>query len=218
MIKFFQKLKAKKGFTLVELIVVIAIIGVLAAILIPTMLGYVTSSRVTSADSTAAGIEDTIDVFLTAADTAGYGAKQSTSAVTKVSGQVTSTGWQVDIGDTTAFKSNATFTWTTSATGSANQTKSGITDPTQLLAIELANKFPDVTSGAFIGYIAAGDCSCIAWSADTSVSSDLDATIGTNIDTGTGKWSQLTYSWDQTTAGVDSQGYIVGTSPKVSLG
>lgn len=32
MIKKLQKLKAKKGFTLVELIVVIAIIGVLAAI------------------------------------------------------------------------------------------------------------------------------------------------------------------------------------------
>ena len=73
MIKFFQKLKAKKGFTLVELIVVIAIIGVLAAILVPTMLGYVTSSRVTSADTTAAKIEDTVDTFLTQADTAGYG-------------------------------------------------------------------------------------------------------------------------------------------------
>lgn len=75
----------RKGFTLIELIVVIAIIGVLAAILVPAMLGWVKKSKIQAANADAKTIMTNINAGLEEIDEEGL--------------EVSVTGWQGTLKD-----------------------------------------------------------------------------------------------------------------------
>ena len=211
MIKKLQALKKKKGFTLVELIVVIAIIGVLAAILVPTMMGYVTSSRITSLNSTAASIKNNIDSFLTTADTKGYGMLKGSSNSTEVKISIDASGkWDITDVDDSKFKTGGSLQWGGSGSGAAAGDKSQASHAEDLLAIELADLFPTVKNAYVWAYLEGGKCLYVYYTED-STSAPTGAPAKTDFDNGV-------FSWDTSTAGITSDGMSVGTAPALDLG
>lgn len=185
MIKKLQKLKAKKGFTLVELIVVIAIIGVLAAILVPTMLGYVQSSRITAADQVAKTIKDGVQIVCTDVDTKGYGVTTTSDAYITGTVATASSG----AGVTVRVSLPATgLTFKGTDTSASTKFKDSLEEKLTALLTECK-------PGSFSLHMTNGTCTAAYWSEDLTLSGSEPA-------------------WVSATPGVLSDGSIVGSNPK----
>lgn len=255
MLKYLLKLRRKKAFTLVELIVVIAIIGVLVAIMIPTMLNYYRDSKIKTANATAYQIKNIISTFMAEMEIDHYGMKQTKGVNAQIMFMVNKGQWLVkteckvngknDTDGSLTFFDHKNW-WKNNATAVLLDTTTR-KDPNHQLALcrAVADSCQGLDSAFIMAFFSSGVCRGVIYIPDcnylwpgtySGVPNDMKAgrpqkraTIVRSLrvegapalkefSPWAGVWPE---SADETiwngVAGVDIEGYIVGTAPVIGI-
>lgn len=117
------KKRKMKGFTLIELIVVIAIIVILAAIIVPLMLGYVKSSKVSKYNSNARSVFEGSQLALTDIIREGETVAPDTAYICRARGDavcVTASGEECDLTDYLGTEFDGYYGFMSDPTGSGS--------------------------------------------------------------------------------------------------
>lgn len=217
-----RQLHKKKGFTIVELVVVMAIIGVLAAILVPVLLGVTIRANIGSANSTASEIKKQIGYFLTMtdADHKNYmlmsdGCREAFTFTVKDG------NWHIDAAQNPSAFSPDTVTWGNAADVDESTTTTSSQYGEELLGMYLKSCFPELRNGIIRANCIKGVCVSAWYTPDTTDISDINDVpqFGTTAAWVDDNGDEITkYRWDGTQAGVSADGYIIGTAPMLDLG
>lgn len=201
---------------MVELVVVIAIIGVLAAILIPTLMGMVAKAKVTSLNSTAATVQRNMDLMLLQSDPTQYGiiyGKVMTLDIT-IKTENGKQVWTCTPAQSGTYNLNnrGGYTWGAGGTYRTDQTFAEIRQGEAAICASLSEK-TGISKGAMVLVLHSGKCAFVAYTDQTN-----DPIPADEYPAAVDGVPAAKFKWNGETAGVSPSGLIIGTSPAIPMG